>query len=173
MRSNTRDGHPAAFSLDELQAECDVQFVRRSGPGGQHRNKVSTAVVLLHRPSGVKAEAAERRSQAENRTVAVFRLRVRLALEVRIERGPGGVPSALWKSRLRGGRIAISAAHDDFPALLAEAIDTLAGCEFDLKPASKTLGCSSSQLLKFLQKEPQAMALVNRQRRQRGEHPLQ
>ena len=164
--------HPAALSADELLAECELRFVRRSGPGGQHRNKVSTAVVLLHKPTGVKAEANERRSKAENRTVAILRLRVRLALDVRVERAPGSVPSPLWRSRLRGGRIAVSPAHDDFPALLAEALDTLAACQFDPKPAGETLGCSSSQLVKFLQNEPQAILLVNRQRQQRGSHPL-
>jgi hypothetical protein len=55
---------------------------------------------------------------------------------------------------------------------LAEAIDTLAACDFDPKPASEALGCSVSQLVKLLQKEPQAMTQVNRQRQQRGEHPL-
>jgi hypothetical protein len=164
--------HPAALSADELLAQCDVQFTRRSGPGGQHRNKVSTAAVLLHKPTGIKAEASERRSQAENRTIALFRLRVRLALEVRLSREPVSVPSPLWRSRLRGGRIAVSASHDDFPALLAEALDSLAACQFDAKAASETLACSTSQLVKFLQKEPQAILSVNRQRRQRGEHPL-
>jgi hypothetical protein len=165
--------HPADLSADELLAECDVRFVRRSGPGGQHRNKVSTGAVLLHKPTGVKAEASERRSQAENRDVALSRLRIRLALEVRIGREPGSVPSALWRSRLSGGgRIAVSPTHEDFPALLAEAIDTLAACDFDPKPASEALGCSVSQLVKLLQKEPQAMTQVNRQRQQRGEHPL-
>ena len=146
--------------------------MRRAGPGGQHRNKVSTGAVLLHKPTGVKAEANERRSQAENRTVALFRLRIHLALEVRIRREPGGVPSALWRSRFRGGRIAVSPTHDDFPSLLAEALDALAACDFDPKRASEMLGCSVSQLVKLLQKEPQAMTQVNRQRRQRGVHPL-
>jgi hypothetical protein len=170
--TNAQHYHPADPSADELLAECDMQFVRRSGPGGQHRNKVSTAVVLLHRPTGVKAEASERRSQAANRAAALRRLRVRLALEVRVERELGSVPSPLWQSRLRGGRIAVSSTHADFPALLAEALDTLAACEFDARPASDTLGCSSSQLVKFLQKEPQAIALVNRQRQQRADHRL-
>ena len=170
--TDARREHPAALSSEALQAECDMQFVRRSGPGGQHRNKVSTAVVVVHRPTGVKAEASERRSQAENRTVAVMRLRVRLALEVRVEREPVSVPSPLWQSRLRGGRIAVSAAHDDFPTLLAEALDTLAACEFDPKTAGGALGCSSSQLVKFLQKESPAITLVNRERLQRGGRPL-
>ena len=164
--------HPADLSPDELLAQCEIRFVRRAGPGGQHRNKVSTGVTLLHKPTGVKAEASERRSQAENRAVALFRLRVHLALEIRIRREPDSVPSPLWRSRLRAGRIAVSPTHDDFPAILAEALDTLAACDFDPKPASEALGCSVSQLVKLLQKEPQAIAQVNRQRQQRGEHFL-
>ena len=101
--------HPAATCRwQELLAQCDVRFLRRSGPGGQHRNKVSTAVVLVHRPTGIKAEANERRSQAENRTAALRRLRVQLALEVRRRREPGDSPSPLWQSRLHGGRIEVS-----------------------------------------------------------------
>jgi hypothetical protein len=172
MATDSEHGHPAALPPDKLLAECEVRFVRRSGPGGQHRNKVSTGVTLLHKPSGVKAEANERRLQSENRAAALFRLRLRLALEVRTRREPGSVPSALWQSRSVGGRIAVSRLRDDFPALLAEALDTLAACEFDPKPASETLGCSVSQLVKLLQKEPQAIAHVNRQRRQRGGHSL-
>ena len=69
--------HPACLPIDELLAQCDVRHERRSGPGGQHRNKVATAVVLTHRPTGVRAEANERRSQAENHAEAVRRLRLR------------------------------------------------------------------------------------------------
>jgi hypothetical protein len=164
--------HPAALPLDELLAECDVEFVRRSGPGGQHRNKVATGVVLRHRPSGLRAEANERRSQAENRTVVLLRLRINLALEVRLNRRPGDVPSPLWRSRAGGGRIAVSPTHDDFPALLAEALDVLAAAEFDPKRAGETLACSASQLVKILKKEPRSLAEVNQQRQRRGDHLL-
>ncbi|MFN5707736.1 MAG: peptide chain release factor family protein, partial [Planctomycetota bacterium] len=61
--------HPASLPEEKLLADCDVVRTRRGGPGGQHRNKVETAVVITHRPSGVSAEANERRSQAENRKV--------------------------------------------------------------------------------------------------------
>lgn len=171
MASPASSLHPAALPPDELLAQCEMRFLRRSGPGGQHRNKVSTAVVLVHRPTGVKAEANERRSQAANRTVALDRLRVQLALEVRRE--PTGPASPLWQSRLRGGRIEVSRTHGDFPSLLAEALDVLAECHLDPKPAAARLGCSTSQLIKFLKTEPRALAQVNEARRQQNLHPLQ
>ncbi len=164
--------HPAALPLEQLLAQCDVQFVRRSGPGGQHRNKVSTAVVLLHRPTGVKAEANERRSQAENRTAAILRLRVNLALEVRTTRETMDAPSPLWRSRCGGGRIAVSPTHDDFPTLLAEVLDVLAIGQFDPKLAGDSLNCTASQLVKFLKKEPRAILQVNEARSRQGLHPL-
>ena len=89
--------HPAALPPEKILAQCEARRLRRSGPGGQHRNKVETAVALLHKPSGVKAEASERRSQAENRAVALFRLRVNLALEVRRPVETGIAPSSLWQ----------------------------------------------------------------------------
>ena len=164
--------HPAALPGELLLNECSVSFTRRSGPGGQHRNKVETAAVLVHRPSGLQAEANERRSQAENRQVALRRLRLRLALELRLPVQEPAVPSALWSSRLRGQRIVVSAEHDDFPALLAEALDVVAGREFDLPAAAAQLQCSTSQLLRLLQLEPKAMLQVNQSRRQRGLRPL-
>ena len=163
---------PAASSPEQLWAECEVRRLRRSGPGGQHRNKVETAISLHHLPTGVRAEASERRSQAQNRSVALFRLRVNLALEVRQPCGPDCVPSPLWQSRAGGG-LKISASHDDFPALLAEALDVLAASDADPKPAAGALGCTPSQLVRLLKIEPRALLLVNRWRGQRGMHALQ
>ena len=164
--------HPAAWSAERLLAECQVERTRRSGPGGQHRNKVETAVVIRHRPSGVSAEANERRSQAENRDVAVFRLRLRLALEIRGKVKPPHQPSPLWLSRCRHQRISVNPQHDDFPSLLAEALDVVTACDCDLALAAATLKCTSSQLIKFLQLEPRALAAVNRVRLERGLHRL-
>ena len=164
--------HPAALDGELLSAECDMRRLRRSGPGGQHRNKVETAVVLHHRPTGVSAEANERRSQAENRSAALFRLRVNLAIQVRRDRGPQYTPSTLWRSRCAGGQISINESHNDFPAVLAEALDVIASREADVKTAATTLGCTASQLVKLLKKQPRALALVNQWRSERGLHPL-
>ena len=38
--------HPADLAPEQLIEQCDIRFLRRSGPGGQHSNKVSTAVQL-------------------------------------------------------------------------------------------------------------------------------
>jgi protein subunit release factor B len=46
-----------------------------SGPGGQHRNKTESGVRLTHRPTEISVTATERRSQLQNRGVALERLR--------------------------------------------------------------------------------------------------
>jgi hypothetical protein len=162
--------HPACLPINELLDQCEVRHERRSGPGGQHRNKVATAVVLTHRPTGLRAEANERRSQAENHAEAVRRLRVRLAIEVRSP--TSGEASALWRSRVSGERLAVNLAHDDFPALLAEALDSVAAADYELPVAAVGLGVTATQLARFLRQEPLAWANVNQWRRQRGLRPL-
>ena len=161
-------GHPAALEPTMLLRDCSERRVRRSGPGGQHRNKVETAVVLRHDPTGIEAEASERRSQAENRQVALFRLRIRLAVEIRSPRTPGQVPSELWRSRCPAGQIALNPQHADFPTLLAEALDVLVMCDFDLPAAAAALGCTGSQLLKLLKEERPAFERFTRERTTRG-----
>jgi hypothetical protein len=160
--------HPSSLALDELSTACDLQFTRRSGPGGQNRNKVETAVIVTHRPTGVRSEAAERRTQGENLEVALFRLRLNLALQVRIAADPDAPASDLWQSRCRGGQIAVNPSHDDFPALLAEALDRLDASRWDLRSAAAALGCTPSQLVKLLKDEPRALLLVNARRRALG-----
>lgn len=165
--------HPATLSAETLLTECDVRRLRRGGPGGQHRNKVETAVVLTHRPTGLTAEANERRSQAENQREALRRLRLRLAVQVRSPGDAGqAAPSDLWRSRCTGRRIVVSESHDDFPALLAEALDAIAAHEYDVAAAADGLQVSTSQLTRFVEREAAAWTGVNEQRRQRGLRPL-
>src|SRR5437660_90126 len=69
----------------QLLEQCAVDTYRASGPGGQKRNKTSSAVRLRHGPSGLIVIAEESRSQHENRVRALRRLREALYLKLREE----------------------------------------------------------------------------------------
>jgi protein subunit release factor B len=58
--------------------EVEEIFCRSSGPGGQHVNKVSTAVTLRHLPTGLTVRVSGSRSQAANRAEAARLLAAKL-----------------------------------------------------------------------------------------------
>jgi peptide chain release factor len=60
------------------ESDVDVVAIRTSGPGGQHRNKVSTAVRATHRPSGIVVVVDTERQFGLNRRIAMRLLRERL-----------------------------------------------------------------------------------------------
>jgi hypothetical protein len=160
--------HPAFLSEEELLSECEIQFLRRGGPGGQHRNKTESAVVFLHLPSKLKGEANERRSQADNRRLALFRLRLVLALNLRIPGPLPEQPSELWRSRCRNHRIQVAAEHADFPALLAELLDCCFIHGMELPATVAYLKVSSSQVVRMLKQYPHAWTLFNQKRLEFG-----
>lgn len=184
--------HPACLDDQALLALCQIGFGKSSGPGGQHRNKVHSLVRLLHTDSGVDAHAGERRSQSENRAVALRRLRLNLAVAIRTPVPAGPVGSALWNSRrklppkgheggksplgrFRGGGsgfIVVNPDHHDYPALLAEALDVIAASGWDAKNASLRLEVSASQLIKLVAEHPPALVMWNSERARLGLRPL-
>lgn len=84
--------------------DVEIEFVRGSGPGGQHRNKSFTGVRVRHRPTGCTASATERRSRAQNLAVAFERLAARVAarLTPRRARIPTRPTRASRRRRLEG-----------------------------------------------------------------------
>lgn len=70
-------------SDEALLAECEVETFRAGGPGGQHANKVESAVRLTHRPSGIRVTRREARSQHRNKQLALAELRARLEAAAR------------------------------------------------------------------------------------------
>ena len=165
--------HPAAISDEHLLAACEQKLLRRGGPGGQHRNKVETAVSLTHRPTGIQAEAYDRRSQADNRRMAIYRLRLALATQHRSANSELlASPSERWLRRSANGRIRVAVTHDEYPALLAELLDGLSTLEFEMTVAAAHFRVTASQLTKLLRDYPPALQIVNAERLRRGWHKL-
>ena len=92
---------------DILRKQVVVETYRSSGPGGQRKNKVETAVRLKHPPSGITVVATEHRSQAENRKLAFQRLRDRLIRlnRPRRRRIPTSVSLTAIERRIEGKKI--------------------------------------------------------------------
>ena len=65
---------PRKLLFSVTLADCDVETFRASGPGGQHRNKVASAVRIRHRASGAVGQATEHRSQHQNKKAAWERM---------------------------------------------------------------------------------------------------
>ncbi|MBL9080933.1 MAG: peptide chain release factor-like protein [Planctomycetales bacterium] len=164
--------HPAALDEQQLLQECSRRTTRRTGPGGQHRNKTETAVVLTHLPTGLCGEGSESRSQAQNLKAAIFRLRQALAEQVRLPVEASAAPSELWRSLVRGRKLAVSGENANFPALLAEALDRVVAHEFDVAAAAAALEVSTTQLVRFLQQAPLAWRRINAERTARSLRPL-
>ena len=66
-------------SDQDLLRECEVDTFRSSGPGGQHVNKTESAVRLRHLPSGVVVTSKQERSQHQNKSLCLRKLREKVA----------------------------------------------------------------------------------------------
>src|SRR3982751_1444390 len=99
----------------QLLAQCEVDTYRASGPGGQKRNKTSSAVRLRHPPTGLLVIAEESRSQHENKAKALRRLRRALYLDLRepAPEAPGAPPDSA-PARGAAGRLRLSARDSRF-----------------------------------------------------------
>ncbi len=170
--------HPAVLAPESLLAGCDLRTQRRSGPGGQHRNKTSSGVFLTHRESGLIGEATERRSQAQNRDVALQRLRFIFALELRT---PSPLDKVLYRgcsaeetfrSRYTKHNLRLADHNPDKPALLALLANDLwvAGGQPSLVAVPWKV--STSKLVTFIKSHAAALAWVNRIREHHAKLPL-
>ena len=163
--------HPAGLPLDTLLGQCEITTGRAGGPGGQHRNKVETRVVIRHRPTGAIGEASESRSRKTNYANALQRLRVNLALS---ERGDGLADPAVRAviTRRASSGLRTNPNHHDYPTVLACVLDECALERWDTKAAAARLGISGSRVVRVLKTEERAHTLLNSERVARGLRPL-
>ena len=65
-------------SVEIRQEDIEMQVYRASGAGGQHVNKTSSAVRLIHKPTGVVVASQQERSQFQNKDNCMKMLRAKL-----------------------------------------------------------------------------------------------
>ena len=153
------------MSDEDFAADCDFEAFRASGPGGQKRNKTSSAVRLTHRPSGESAIASESRSQHDNRRAALRRLRHRVVVHCREPITFGAFATPEWFETLKvGGRIDIGPKSELYLPLVGLILDVLAAGGWSVSEAARSLGMTTSALVVFLQADQKVMTHVNQSR---------
>ena len=157
-----------------LLADCRWDTFRGPGPGGQKRNKTSSAVRVTHAPTGLSAVATETRSQARNRANALDRLKHRLAVELRrpVDLETFRSPKWLITPTSTSGPARLRRRHDDQLAALGLVLDVVAAAGGSVSDAAHHIGVSTGNLVSFLQRDDDALSYVNRLRAAAGLRPL-
>ncbi len=162
----------SALPDTELLAQCEVDTYRASGPGGQKRNKTSSAVRLRHLPTGLLVIAEESRSQHENKAKALKRLSRALYLEWRDAAPPTPAEALAWQSALADGRVHLSPKDPRFWPAAGLVLDVLNALDAQVSTAAESLGISTANLIAFLQADPKLWQEANRLRAVAGQKPL-
>jgi len=163
-----------ALSDAQLLAQCEVDTYRASGPGGQKRNKTSSAVRLRHVPSGLIVIAEESRSQHENKAKALRRLRKELVLQLREPDSTEAIAArADFRAALTAsGKLNVGAKDARFLPAVAAVLDMLEAVESRVSTAAEKLGITTGNLIDFLQQDPKVWQQANQMRVRFGQKPL-
>jgi hypothetical protein len=145
---------------EQLLTQCRFEAFRGSGPGGQKRNKTSSAVRLTHEASGISVIAGESRSQHRNRKAAIDRLRLQIALHLR---------EAVDLSRFPDpGLLEVSRKSGDYAAAAGRVLDVLESAGWSISDAAKIIGVTTGPLVSFLRGDEKVWTEVNQQRQKMG-----
>ena len=165
---------------DKLLAQCEIHIYRASGPGGQHRNKVSSAVRLQHRPTGITAQGEGSRSQHTNKRTALGILRMKFACQIRNPISdneidpPEQVKECLVTRRGTPGlaSMVVSRKNSRFWPVVAYLLDLLDAFEGQVSGASAQLGVSSSNFIKILKTDRHSFTAAQNIRKLHNQKPL-
>jgi hypothetical protein len=161
----------------QLLAQCEIDTYRASGPGGQKRNKTSSAVRIRHLPSGLLVIAEESRSQHENRAKALKRMRQAFYLKLREAisteaRGSVSQREELASVRSSAGKLEVGRRDARFWPVVGVVLDVLEAVEARVSEAARLLGISTGSLIDFLETDPKAWEQANQMRQRFGHKPL-
>jgi hypothetical protein len=161
----------------QLLAQCAVDTYRASGPGGQKRNKTSSAVRIRHPPSGLLVIAEESRSQHENRARALRRLRQALYLKVRDELAPEALANLAARPDFAAvrdgeGRLRLGRKDARFWPVVGLVLDVLQATGARVSEAAEALGLSTGNLIDFLHGDEKVWEQANQMRSRFGLKPL-
>jgi hypothetical protein len=177
--TNSRRDAWSSLTDAQLLAQCEVDTYRASGPGGQKRNKTSSAVRLRHPPSGLSVIAEESRSQHENRARALKRLRQALYLKLRDALTPEELtPQQLaarpdfGPARDGEGRLHLGRKDPRFWLAVGVVLDVLNALDARVSDAAAALGLSTANLIAFLQSDAKVWEQANQLRARCGQKPL-
>ena len=148
-----RDDYLSLNDTDFLN-HCKQDFFKATGPGGQKKNKTSSAVRLIHKPTQIQASASEDRMQSINKQRALRRLRMELAIELR-------QAESQWIKAWD-----MNSKNIEFPLLAGCLLDSLHTRGFQVSEVAKYFSLSTSRLIKILQKSDRLWREVNTQRQQ-------
>jgi hypothetical protein len=164
----------------QLLGQCAVDTYRASGPGGQKRNKTSSAVRIRHLPTGLMVIAEESRSQHENRARALRRLRQALYLQVRDPLPAKALTAEVLaqhndyrQARNSDGRLQLGRKDPRFWPAAGVVLDVFEALEARVSMAAAVLGISTGNLADFLETDPKVWQQANRLRLEFGHKPLQ
>lgn len=154
---------------DALLGQCVVDAYRASGPGGQKRNKTSSAVRLRHGPTGLIVVGTESRSQHENKARALRRLREAIALTQRSEVPPADpVPRCVTEAIDGQGRLRANPKNPNYLVIVQYLLDVLVAESGAVGDAGKRVGLSTGQLIRFFGRDSKLWEQVNRIRERFG-----
>ncbi|MDR0518185.1 MAG: hypothetical protein LBH25_14215 [Fibromonadaceae bacterium] len=130
------------LSDSELLKECEISSYKGSGPGGQHRNKTNSGVKL--KLNTVESYSCDNRSSHINKLLALKKLRLKIALQLREE----PVPQTPFPFPGASGKI--SQSNSLYPEFIADILDRISFFKGDLSETAKIWGLSKSALNKII-----------------------